>query len=122
MICALVFAFACTKPAPTVTPEELEAIELRKRTAKNTEAALLKNGLDVKITLEGPKLDTMKSECKDFNRPTLYPIVSDNETKNNLQEKGFKKLIFTDGKQAWTFNLESPDEWQNELNAPVSIN
>lgn len=98
-------------PFPTAKPqtaEQLLASEIatREQFIKNSEGNLLDRGMDVYLSLEGKKKDTLVIKYLMVSRPFVHQMSKDEGFLQNLRYQKFVKVKFTDGyDDVWTLDL-----------------
>lgn len=65
--------------------------------ADDLERSYLSAGLDVRVTLTGPKQTTLRITWVLVGRPAAYQMMNDASLTQNLQRRGFKKVVLSDG-------------------------
>jgi hypothetical protein len=78
----------------------------RKEFATLMENSFLKKGMDVHVSISGPKGTTLTIRYILMSRPIVYQVLNETDFVKNRKGDGFKKAVFTDGyKQTWTYDL-----------------
>jgi hypothetical protein len=84
-----------------------EAFQLGQREgfAKIAEKYFLKEGYDMYVTLSGKDKTTIKFNYALMSRPVAYNAMEDSNFVQQLRERGFRRIIFTDGYRSWEYGL-----------------
>jgi hypothetical protein len=70
------------------------------------ERHFLESHMDVYVTVSGPNKTTIKFKYVLMSRPTVYNVMNDSGFVQQLKDRGFKKVIFTDGyDETWEYGL-----------------
>jgi hypothetical protein len=81
-------------------------INQRKQFAKNYERQLLDKGMDVYATTHGRENTTLKIKWILVSRPVVHKLINDGDMVENLRNRGFTKLVMTDGYNGdWNIDL-----------------
>lgn len=91
-------------------------IAQRTATAERMERLFLDRGLDVHVALRGRSKSTIELRYVLMSRPLVHQLTESGSLRDgaflrNLQDIGFRKVIFSDGyDESWSYTLEPDDE------------
>lgn len=91
-------------------------VSQREELAKTMEVAYLDGGFDIGVRVQGQYKDQIRFTYVLFSKALVHQLtdggsMSSGALLRNLQDAGFKKVVFSDGYNSyWTYTLEPTDE------------
>ncbi|MFZ5447991.1 MAG: hypothetical protein ACOZFS_05075 [Thermodesulfobacteriota bacterium] len=80
-------------------------IENRKNYVKQLELNYLEAGLDIEVSISGKNQTTITLKNILLSRPVIYKLTKDGELLSKFKSLGFKKAVFSDGYNSYTYDL-----------------
>lgn len=108
----------CRVKAEKSLTKTLQDLMMAQRVAMpaTMEGVFLDNGMDVRISLSGSRKTTIKYSWVLFSRVSVHQLtdggaMGPGSFLRNLQDAGFKKVIFSDKySESWTYDLKPEDD------------
>jgi len=98
-------ATVTVQPRPTEDMNSAAAMVMRRKFGETFERQQLAKGLDWHVTVYGKHAEIMRMEWILMSRPAVYRETQDADAMTSLRLIGFRKLVFTNGSETWTWDL-----------------
>ncbi|MBX9709642.1 MAG: hypothetical protein K2X60_01280 [Xanthobacteraceae bacterium] len=80
-------------------------IDGRQKFAADTEKRMLRRGLSMAITTSGDKDTVLTYKYFRMDRTTVLNFAESGKVFNKARDLGFRKVVFTDGRVNWTYDV-----------------